>query len=278
MAPDDFQFLARLLCRRSGLSLTLDKRALIERQLAPVMRRFDFKDAAALICELRLGREALAAAVTEAVTVNDSSFFRDRALFANFAGRVLPRLLAARMHDKRLRIWSAACAAGQEAYSIAILLSQMGLTREGWNIDLIATDLSGEAIQRAKAGRYAACEIERGLDAHAMRYFRPVRSEKGGTEWLVDAALRRMVRFHRFNLLDSFGWLDDLDLVFCRNVLMYFDSATRADVQGRIADCLAPDGALLLGENETPERAGFQPSPDGPGIYVKSRAALLRAV
>src|SRR5476649_332861 len=96
MAPDDFQFLARLLCRRSGLSLTLDKRALIERQLAPVMRRFDFKDAAALICELRLGREALAAAVTEAVTVNDSSFFRDRALFANFAARVLPRLLAAR--------------------------------------------------------------------------------------------------------------------------------------------------------------------------------------
>ena len=273
MAPDDFQFLARLLHRRSGLSLTLDKRAMIARRLAPVMRRFDFKNAAALICELRLGREALAEAVTEAMTVNESSFFRDPALFANFAARVLPRLLAARMHDKRLRIWSAACAAGQEAYSIAILLSEMGLTRQGWNIDLIATDLSGEAIQRAVAGRYAACEMERGLDAHAMRYFR-----RDGAEWLVDAALRRMVSFRRFNLLDSFGWLDDLDLVFCRNVLMYFDSATRLDVLGGIADCLAPDGALLLGENETPERAGFQPSPDGPGIYVKSRAALLRAV
>jgi chemotaxis protein methyltransferase CheR len=278
MAPDDFQFLARLLRRRSGLSLTPDKRALIERRLAPVVRRFHFKNAAALICELRLGREALAAAVTEAMTVNESSFFRDPALFANFAVRVLPRVVAARMHHKRLRIWAAACAAGQEAYSIAILLSEMGLTREGWNIDLIATDLSGEAIQRAEAGRYAACEMERGLDAHAMRHFRPVKSEEGGTEWLVDAALRRMVRFRRFNLLDSFGWLDDLDLVFCRNVLMYFDSATRLDVLGRIADCLAPDGALLLGENETPERAGFHPSPDGPGIYVKSRAALLRAV
>lgn len=276
MAPDDFQFLVRLLRRRSGLSLTPDKRALIERRLAPVMRRFDFKNAASLIGELRLGREALAEAVTEAMTVNESSFFRDPALFADFAARVLPRLLAARMQDKRLRIWSAACAAGQEAYSIAILLSEMGLARQGWTIDLIATDLSGAAIQRAEAGRYAACEIERGLDAHAMRYFRPVKSKKGGAEWQVDAALRRMVSFRRFNLLDSFGWLDDLDLVFCRNVLMYFDSVTRADVLDRIDDCLAPDGVLLLGENETPGRTGFQP--DGPCIYSKSRAALLRAV
>ena len=143
--------------------------------------------------------------------------------------------------DKRLRIWSAACAAGQEAYSIAILLSEMGLTRQGWNIDLIATDLSGEAIARAEAGRYAACEIERGLDAHAMRYFR-----RDGAEWLVDAALRRMVTFRRFNLLDSFGWLDDLDMVFCRNVLMYFDHRHAAGCAGphrrhhgagRLADC-----------------------------------------
>jgi chemotaxis protein methyltransferase CheR len=271
MAPDDFHFLARLLRRRSGLSLTLDKRALIERRLAPVMRRFDFKNAAELIRELRLGREALAEAVTEAMTVNESSFFRDSVLFGNFAARVLPRLLTARHQDKRLRIWSAACAAGQEAYSIAILLSEMGLTRQGWSIDLIATDLSGEAIRRAETGRYAACEMERGLDAHAMRYFR-----RDGAEWLVDAALRRMVTFRRFNLLDSFGWLDDLDIVFCRNVLMYFDTATRADVRERIAGTLAPDGALLLGENETPERTDFQP--DGPGIYVKNRTALLRAV
>jgi chemotaxis protein methyltransferase CheR len=273
MAPEDFHFLARLLRRRSGLSLTPDKMALTERRLAPVMRRFDFKDMAGLIGELRLGREALAEAVTEAMTVNESSFFRDTALFANFAARALPRLLASRAREKRLRIWSAAAAAGQEAYSIAILLSEMGLAREGWNIDLVATDLSGEAIRRAETGRYMTCEIERGLDAHAMRYFR-----RDGAEWQVDAALRRMVTFRRFNLLDSFGWLDDLDVVFCRNVLMYFDPAIRVDVLERIADSMAPDGVLLLGENETAERAGFQSSPDGQGIYVKSRAAALRAV
>jgi chemotaxis protein methyltransferase CheR len=273
MAPDDFHFLARLLRRRSGLSLTQDKMALIERRLAPVMRRFDFKDMTGMIGELRLGREALADAVTEAMTVNESSFFRDPALFTKFRDVLLPRLLGARAQGKRLRIWSAAAAGGQEVYSIAILLSQMGLAREGWSIELTATDLSGEAIQRAEAGRYAACEIARGLDAHAMRYFR-----RDGAEWQVDAALRRMVTFRRFNLLDSFGWLDDLDIVFCRNVLMYFDSATRVDVLARIAETMAPDGVLLLGENETPERAGFQPSPDGPGIYVKARAAVLRAV
>jgi len=150
-------------------------------------------------------------------------------------------------------------------------VSEMGLSREGWNIDLIATDLSGEAIARAEAGRYAACEIERGLDAHAMRYFR-----RGRSEWLVDASLRRMVTFRRFNLLDSFGWLDEVDLVFCRNVLMYFDTATRLDVLDRIADTMTPDGLLLLGENEMPGRAGFAPSAEGPGFYAKSRATILR--
>jgi chemotaxis protein methyltransferase CheR len=271
MAPDDFHFLARLLRRRSGLSLTPDKKALASRKLGSVMRRFDFKDLGALIGELRLGREALADAVTEAMTVNETSFFRDTAVFAALRDTVLPRIVAAHAHDKRLRIWSAACAAGQEAYSIAILLSEMGLTRSGWTIDLVASDLSGEAIARAEAGRYAACEIERGLDAHAMRYFRRDRGE-----WLVDASLRRMVTFRRFNLLDSMGWLDELDLVFCRNVLMYFDTATRLDVLDRIADTMAPDGLLLLGENETPGRSGFAASPDGPGFYTRSRATILR--
>ena len=209
MAPDEFSFLACLLRRCCSLSLTPDKKALTTRRLAPVMRRFDFKDMASPSGELRLGREALADAVTESMNVNESSFFRDAAMFRTLRETVLPRLLSGRGGDKRLRIWSAACAAGQEAYSIAILLSEMGLAREGWNIDLLATDLSGEAIARAEADRYANCDIERGLDPHAMRYFR-----REGSEWLVDANLRRMVTFRRFNLLDSFGWPDGMDLVF----------------------------------------------------------------
>jgi chemotaxis protein methyltransferase CheR len=271
MAPEDFQFLARLLRRRSGLSLTLDKRALLVRRLEPVMRRFDFKDMQSLIVELRAGREGLAEAVTEAMTVNESSFFRDPALFAALRDKVLPGLVAARAREKRLRIWSAAAAAGQEAYSIAILLTEMGLAREGWSIELVATDLSSEAILRAEAGRYLGYEIARGLDAHAMRYFRRDRDE-----WLVDAGLRRMIIFRRFNLLDSFGWLDDLDIVLCRNVLMYFDRATRLDVLARVAETMAPDGLLVLGENEIPEGKLFGECADGPGIYSRSRPLLAR--
>jgi chemotaxis protein methyltransferase CheR len=273
MAPEDFHFLARVLRRRSGLSLTLDKRAFVARRLEPVMRRFDFKDVALLIDELRAGREALAEAVTEAMTVNESSFFRDPALFDALRQTVLPRLLAARGREKRLRIWSAAVAAGQEAYSIAILLTEVGLAREGWSIELVATDLSHEAIMRAEAGCYSAYEIERGLDAHAMRYFRRDRDE-----WLVDAALRRMVTFRRFNLLDSFGWLDDLDVVFCRNVLLYFDRGTRLDVLTRTAEAMAPDGVLVLGENESPEGKLFSECADAPRIYGKARPLLARAL
>lgn len=272
MTPDDFAFLARLLRRRSGLSLTIDKTALLESRVETVMRRFDFRDMAALVRELRLGREALAESVTEAMTVNETSFFRDPNLFQRLKGRVMPHLLQARAQARRLRIWSAATACGQEAYSIAILLSELGLAREGWTVDLIATDLSAQAIARAEQGRYAPCEVERGLDeALLARHFR-----KDGPDWVAGDSLRRLVTFRRFNLLDSFGWLDDLDLVFCRNVLMYFDAATRADVLERIGDCMAADGVLLLGENEAPDSAAFKPSPDGPGFYVKGRATFTR--
>lgn len=273
MAPEDFHFLARLLRRRCGLSLNLEKMAMAERRLEPVMRRFHFRDMAALMDELRLGREALAEAVTETMTINESSFFRDPPLFDAICANLLPRLLAARAEQKRLRIWSAACAAGQEPYSIAIILSEFGLVREGWQLDIVATDLSADAIYRAESGRYTTHEIQRGLDGETRgRHFR-----RDGAEWVVEESLRRMVRFRKFNLLDSPGWLDDVDLVFCRNVLMYFNSATRLEVLERIADTLAADGALLLGESETPGRGSFVASDDGAGIYVKSRAALARA-
>jgi chemotaxis protein methyltransferase CheR len=267
MTPDDFAFLARLLRRRSGLSLTSDKKALLESRVETVMRRFDFRDMAALIRELRLGAETLAESLTEAMTVNETSFFRDAGSFQRLRDRVMPHLLLARTQTKRLRIWSAAVASGQEAYSIAILLLELGLAREGWTINLIATDLSAQAIARAEQGRYAPCEVERGLDEGLLaRHFR-----KDGNDWVAGDALRRLVRFRHFNLLDSFGWLDDLDLVFCRNVLMYFDAATRAGVLERMADSMAADGVLLLGENEVPDIAAFRPSKDGPGFYVKNR-------
>jgi chemotaxis protein methyltransferase CheR len=273
LGQEDFTFLARLLRRRSGLSLTPAKLELVERRLAPVMRRFGFKDAATLVQELRLGQESLARAVTEAVTVHDTSFFRDAGLFARFERELLPALLRRRAPEKRLRLWSAACATGQEAWSIAMILDAMGLAAEGWSIDLIATDLCAEAIGRAAEGRYDEVEMGRGLSSEQRAaWFRP-----SGEHWCVAPHLRRMVDFRVFNLLDSYGWLDDLDFVFCRNALMYFDRAAKASVLERIADTLASDGLLLLGESETTEPLlNVFSEAGGESVYARSRAPAAR--
>lgn len=273
LPPEDFAFLARLLRRRSGLSLTPAKLDLVERRLAPVMRRFGFKDATSLVRELRLGQESLARAVTEAVTVHDTAFFRDANTFAHFRDRLLPGMLKARANSKRLRLWSAACATGQEVWSIAMILDDMGLVDEGWSIDLIATDLSEHAIARAEEGRYDAVEMARGLvpDRHA-HWFRA-----SGEQWRIADHLRRMVQFRVFNLLDSYGWLDDLDIVFCRNVLMYFDRAAKASVLERIAETLAADGLLLLGGTETPESPlNIFTATGSEGVYAKTRVPVAR--
>jgi chemotaxis protein methyltransferase CheR len=274
MTPEDFSFLARLLRRRSGLSITAARLDLVERRLIPVMRRFGFRDAAGLVHELRLGRETLAAAVTEAVTVNDTAFFRDAKVFAHFKTVLLPALLKARAQSKRLRIWSAACSTGQEAWSIAMILDGMGLAARGWTVDLIATDISREAIARAEEGRYDALEIARGLtDDQRASWFRA-----SGEQLVVTDQLRCMVDFRVFNLLDSFGWLDDLDIIFCRNVLLYFDRAAKAAVLERMADTLAPDGLLLLGETETTEPliSQFTAVPGCDSLYARARTTVAR--
>jgi chemotaxis protein methyltransferase CheR len=181
---------------------------------------------------------------------------------------VLPRLTRARAPEKRLRLWSAACASGQEAWSLAMLLDEMDLVRQGWRIEVIATDLCAAAVARAERGRYSTFETERGLDAARLaRYF----SARDG-EWEVADGLRSMVRFRRFNLLDSFGWLDDLDIVLCRNVLMYFDSTTRGGVLARMADTLAGDGVLVVGQSESGEEVppGFCAWPAASGIYRRT--------
>ena len=274
MKSDDISFLAKLVRRRSGIVLPPHKPHFIEGQLAPVMRRFGFRSTDALVKELRHGRDTLARAVTEAMTTNESSFFRDRAAFEQFRDLVLPQLLESRSATKRLRIWCAACAAGQEPYSIAMLLDDNKLVPKGWSIDLIATDLSAEMIARAEEGVYSHFEVQRGL---AIRRLVAHFNQDGGS-WRIHENLRRMVTFRQFNLLDSYGWLDDLDAVFCRNVLIYFDKKTKTSVIEKIAEILLPDGALLLGHAESVRglSSEFVPVEGAPSLYVKGKAQAQR--
>ena len=269
MNQKDFAYLAELLHRRSGLVLTQQKTHLVEGRLAPVMSRFGFKESGALVRELRHGHEALAIAVIEAMTTNDSAFFRDRRTFEEFRDIVLPELLNRRAGSKRLRIWCAACAAGQEPYSIAMILEDNNLLAQGWTVDLIASDLNSQMIARAEDGLYSQFEVQRGLPIR--RLVRNFTQE--GSNWRISKNLRRMVAFRIFNLLDSYGWLMEVDVVFCRNVLMYFDRKTRVSVIDRIADMLAPDGALLVGPAESISglTIDFLQTDEAPGLYYRTK-------
>jgi chemotaxis protein methyltransferase CheR len=268
----DFKFLAEVLRRRSGLVLPQHKSHLAENRLLPVVRRFGFKDVPALIAELRHGHEALAEAVTEAMTTNDSAFFRDRKTFEEFRDIVLPELLMLRAATKRLRLWCAACAAGQEAYSLAMLLDEAKLAAQGWSIELIASDINSQMVGRAQEGLYSQFEVQRGLPIRKL----VANFTQEGTHWRIRKELRDMVSFRIFNLLDSPHWLGELDVVFCRNVLMYFDQKTRRQVLKSIARVLKPDGSLLVGPMESLASLteDFVPFEHAPGLYFRPRPPL----
>jgi chemotaxis protein methyltransferase CheR len=271
MSPGDLDYLTQFLRRRAGIVIAPHKTNLIESRLAPIARRFGFRHVESLLQELPYAREGLARAVTEAMTTNDSSFFRDKSVFDHARDVVFPRLVAARAREKHLRIWSAACAAGQEPYSLAIVLEEMKLADKGWSIDLIATDLSSDLIARAEEGIYTEYEIERGLSARRLAsHF-----TREGKSWRVSDRLKRTISFRTFNLLDSYGWLYELDAVFCRNVLIYFDQKTKTHVVDKIAEVLAPDGALVLGHSESLDNldTAFVRA-DGSSAYYPSGAVL----
>lgn len=266
MTPREFSDLAELLRRRAGLSLTSEKKSLIAGRLKPVAHRFGFRDASALLAELPYPSEELASAIVEAMMTNETSFFRDRPTFDYLAHTAIPALMAARKGLRRLRIWCAAVSTGQEAYSLAITLDR--ILEPDWRAELIATDISEGATARAKLGRYSPYEAERGLTADELSRNFVLEDD----HWRVADRLKRMVTFRTFNLLDHFGWLGELDLILCRNVLFYLEPPERAEIHAKLAVALADGGCLVLGENEN--IAGpFIAERAMRGIFVKPRTA-----
>ena len=219
MNPFDYDFLRRLVKERSGLVLSSDKEYLLESRLMPIVRRLDLGSLRGLVVRLRGGdAESLAAQVVEAMTTNESFFYRDKIPFDNFSSMVMPALLAARARERRIRIWCAAAASGQEPYSLAMCLKEMAAKLAGWRVEILATDLSVGVLEKAAAGIYTQFEVQRGLPVqNLIKYF----AQQGDT-WQVSPELRAMVTFRPFNLLRDFTELGSFDVVFCRNVLIYF--------------------------------------------------------
>lgn len=268
MLASDVIYLTQLLKRRTGITLNPLKTGQIASRLKPVARRFGFRNTDELLRDLPHARENLIRAVLEAMTTNDTWFFRDRALFDQFRDTVLPSLMMRRMRARNLRIWSAAAATGQEAYTIAIVLHEAGLLRAGWSIDLIASDISAECIARAKEGLYSSFEVQRGLGIKRLiAYF-----TQEGENWRIAEHIRRMVKFRTFNLLDEFSWFGEMDVIFCRNVLLYFDQETKVRVLERFSEVLAPDGYLAVGAAEVPHEVmpAFRRLAESRGLYVRS--------
>jgi chemotaxis protein methyltransferase CheR len=266
MTPHDYEYLRRLLKARSGLVLSAEKHYLVESRLLPVARKNGLFNLTGLVARLRgPDAEPLIVEVVEAMTTNESFFFRDRVPFEHFRDDIMPALLAARSASRRIRIWCAAAATGQEPYSLAIALKEMGKDLRGWRIEIVASDLSTEVLKKARSGIYSQFEVQRGLPALMLiKYFAQV-----GETWQIAPEIRAMVKFMPLNLLNDFAHLGRFDLVLCRNVLIYFDQATKIGVLERIAGVTERDGFLVLGGAETvvglTDR--FKPMPNKRGVY-----------
>jgi len=288
MSVLDFEYLRTFLRERSGLVLSPDKQYLAESRLLPLARAAGLTGVAELVQTLRRPEtEALATQVVEAMTTNESFFFRDKIPFEQFRDTIMTELMARRAPQRRIRIWCAAAATGQEPYSLAMSLKEMGGRIADWRIDIVATDISRQVLQKARSGIYTQFEVQRGLPiAFLLKYFTKARDR-----WQIAPEIRAMVRFRPLNLMRDFAHLGVFDLVFCRNVLLYFDQATKSSVLDRIAGVMERDGYLVLGGAETVVglTSAFKPIVDRRGLYrptaseqsarVRAKAApLLRVV
>ncbi|MGA2891617.1 MAG: protein-glutamate O-methyltransferase CheR [Xanthobacteraceae bacterium] len=267
MTPLDYDFLRKCLKDRSGLVLSADKEYLVESRLLPVARKAGLANLGELVGALKAAPQgALMTAVVEAMTTNESLFFRDKTPFEHFRLTIMPALLAARRAMRVIRIWCAAAATGQEPYSLAMCLKEMASDIAGWRIEIVATDISNEVLEKARSGLYTQFEVQRGLPIQLLiKNF-----TQSGELWQIAPELRAMVKYRQLNLLNDFSQLGTFDIVFCRNVLIYFDSDTKTDVFNRLARITAADGFLVLGAAETvvglTDR--FKMTPDKRGLYV----------
>jgi len=243
--PENYRFLQEHVHSQVGIVLEDDKHYLFESRLAPIVKQHGLGSINELCVLLRAKRDVeLAHQVVEAMTTNETYFFRDPAQYEAIRTVFLPKLREQRGDTKNLRFWSAASSTGQEAYTLAMLLLENGFA--DWNIQILGTDFSAKVVERARSGIYQQIEVNRGLPAALLvKYFR-----RSGLEWQLSDAVRRMVRFETIDLRKSMRTLGPFDLAFCRNVMIYFDNETKRNIMKEIHSTLFRGGWLLLGGAE----------------------------
>lgn len=243
-----FDALRAYLRRASGLILDADKRYLVESRLTAIMRRESMANLSDLVRALELNSTPrLAQEVVQAMTINETYFFRDKLPFDIFRDSILPEMIKARQQQRQIRIWCAASSTGQEAYSLAIIVDEASARLAGWRVDIVGTDLSEAALSRARVAQYSQFEVQRGLTTQQLlKYFTQV-----GDMWQLKDSIRTRVQYRHMNLLDEYALLGNFDIIFCRNVLIYFDAPRKSDVLSRMTRLLAPDGVIILGAAES---------------------------
>ena len=277
MTPNEFEFLKKFLKDRSGLVLSNDKQYLVESRLQPVAKAAKLDSLSVLINAVQRGGNAkLENDVIEAMTTNESFFFRDKTPFDHFKDTMLPHLLEARARTRNLKIWCAAASSGQEPYSLGICLKEAAPKLSGWRTRILGTDLSSEVLEKAKAGLYSQFEVQRGLPIQMLlKYF-----DQKGDMWQINPDLRAMIEWRKLNLLDSFTHLGEFDIVFCRNVLIYFDQKTKSEILDRLAKMIPEDGFLVLGAAETVVGLtnSFKPVPGKRGLFQRNQEAAKSGI
>jgi len=280
VTPPDYEYLRKLLKDHSGLDLSADKQYLIESRLLPLSRKAGLAGIGDLVQKMKGGSASTITQVVEAMTTNETFFFRDKVPFDHFRQSIMPEMLKARAGRKSIRIWCAAGSTGQEPYSLAMCLKEMSAALTGWRVEIIATDLSQEVLEKSRAGIYSQFEVQRGLPIQLLvKYFKQT-----GEFWQVNAEIRAMVQHRQLNLLHDFSQLGVFDVIFCRNVLIYFDQDTKISIFNRLARVTEPEGFLVLGAAETVVGLTdvFKPFPDRRGLYrpnaVRATPAKMPAV
>ena len=276
MTPLDYDYLRKLLRVRSGLVLSADKQYLVESRLMPLARKASLAGIPDLVQRIKGGAAALTSEVVEAMTTNETFFFRDKIPFDHLREAVLPALIQARAARRSIRIWCAASSTGQEPYSIAMCLKEMGAALPGWRTEIVATDLSLGVLEKSRAGLFSQFEVQRGLPIQMLvKYF-----TQQGELWQLNSDIRAMVQHRQLNLLQDFSHLGTFDVIFCRNVLIYFDQDTKVGIFDRLSRMLESDGVLALGAAESVVGISdaFKADPERRGLlYRPTLAKTARA-